>query len=253
MFERFGQLLSRLAKKERDLVLTLLEDFLHCTYVDLMPLLTTALKAIPAAAMEGVGCVIFLPLAETTKNGTPKSPSALLYPVAHHVVPYMASFSGKTVSVYEKMELLSKDAHSRPASLIILLDDFIGSGGSAVKAIKKYRPLYARPLDLMLVAVAASQQQGIDLIAQEGVTVYAATVRGKGISDSKVIADRAAALAIMDSLEKRLGVEPEYLRGFGQCEALVKMMRTPNNTFPIFWQPTTRSGEGWPAPFRRFA
>jgi len=253
VFERFGQLLTRLVQKERALVLTLLEDFLHCSSYDLMPLLRKALEAIPAAMLAGIGRVILLPLAETRNDGKPKSSSALLYPAENVILPYMPSFSGKQVSVYEKMALLREQADDRSDSLVILLDDFVGSGGSAVKAIQRYRSDFAKTSDRLVVAVVAAQEQGIKLIAQENVTTYVGIVRKRGISDSSVISDRKAALAIMDSLEGRLGVAADYLRGYGKCEALVTMLRTPNNTFPIFWYPTTPSGERWPAPFRRFA
>lgn len=253
VFERFGEVLARLNKNERGLVLTLLEDFLHCSFFDLMPLLAKALEAIPVEVTSGIGRVILLPLAETRKNGKPKSPSAILYPAKNVLFPYMTAFSGKMVSAYEKMELLTAEADDRSNSLIILLDDFIGSGETGVRAIRRYRKYFTKPTDRIVIAAVVAQQQGIDLIAAEQAKAYVAIVRTKGISDSVIISDREAALAIMDSLEKRLGVETDYLRGFGQCEALVTMMRTPNNTFPIFWHPTTVSGEHWPAPFRRFA
>lgn len=253
VFDSFCQLLIRLSENERDLVLTLLEDFLHCTYFDTLPRVAEALDAIPVALTSQVEHVILLPLAETRHDGKPKSPSALLYPTENLLLPDVQSFSGKSSSVYERMVLLKTKAARRPRSLIILLDDFVGSGESAVKAIKRYRADFQKPSDRLVVVAAAAQQQGIDLIANEKVGTYAAIVRTKGISESEVITDRPAALAIMDNLEMRLGVHPDYLRGYRQCEALVKMTRTPNNTLPIFWHPTTATGDEWPAPFRRFA
>jgi hypothetical protein len=252
VFEKFGELLSRLSPDERSLILTLLEDFLHCSFFDLLPLLTNALDSIPASMTTGVSRVILLPLAETRKNGKPKSPSALLYPAENVLLPYMTRFAGIPISGYEKMELLATEAKFRSDSLIILLDDFIGSGETAVKTVERFRTTVANPSDRLAVCAVAAQQQGLDLIAAQSVDAYVAIVRSKGISDSLTISNKTAALLVMDNLERRLGVHPDYRRGYRQCEALIAMMRTPNNTFPIFWHPTTQSGDPWPAPFRRF-
>ena len=55
----------------------------------------------------------------------------------------------------------------------------------------------------------------------------------------------------MDDIEKRLKVNENYRRGFKESEALVCMLRCPNNTFPVFWSTKKVSGESWPAPFPR--
>ena len=252
VFERSAQLLTRLSKTERDLVLTLFEDFLYCSFFESVPLLQSALEKIPDAVARAADQVILLPLAETRKNGRPKSSSALLYPAEHAILPYMPSFAGKPVSVYEKMDLLNSVGQDRKNALIIFLDDFIGTGDSGAKTIERYRRTVAKPSDRLAVAGIVGQQEGVRRIEREGVGTYVAIERRKGISESSLISDRDGALALMDEVEQRLGVAAKYRRGYGKSEALVTLTRTPNNTFPIFWHPTTASGDPWPAPFRRF-
>jgi len=251
VFQRFGVLLTLLSSAERDLVLTLLEDFLNCGLFQVFPLVTQAIEQIPPPVVDAVDNVVFLPLAETKKNGKPKSSSTFLYMLEHHVAPFLELFSGKHIASYERMDSLAAEAPGRGPSLIIMVDDFVGSGESATKTIGRFRAKVAKPTDSVVVVAAVAQQQGINLIRAETVEVYAAVHRVKGISDSAKLADQAHALTIMDSLEERLGIHGDYRRGFRQCESLVKMIRTPNNTFPVFWHPRTSTGEEWPAPFRR--
>lgn len=252
VLDRFAEMLALLSREERALILTLVEDFLHCSFLKQWPLLREALNAIPEDLVSGASKIILLPLAETGDDGKPKSPSGLIYPTANYLLPFMPKFTGIRVIPYDKLARLKSKQSFRRDSLIVLLDDFIGSGGTAVKTIRRYRRDLMKRDDRLVIVVVAAQQQGIDLIAKENVPTFAARTRLKGITESTVINERPAALAIMDRLEKRLGVQAGYLRGYGGCEALVKMTRTPNNTFPIFWHPTTASGEAWPAPFRRF-
>lgn len=252
VIQKFGAVLERLTAVERDLVITLVEDFLYCPFFDYIPLLTQALRGLPASLTKGKSSLILLPLAETGKNGKPKSSSALLYPAEHLVLPYLAPFSTFSVKGFEKMELLATEASTRKNTLLIFVDDFIGSGGTAVTAIKRYRKNFAASTDSAAIVAIVAQRQGLMRIAGEGIPVSVAIQRSKGISESARLPNRASALAMMDDLEKRLGVAKDYLRGYEACEALVTMVRTPNNTFPVFWHPTTAAGIKWPAPFRRF-
>ena len=251
VLDNFALMLARLSESQRELVLTLLSDFLYCNVPELFPLLASALGHIPAEMLRGVDKVILLPLAETRANGKPKSSSALLYPAVHLLIPCVGAFIGVEATSYEKMSLVNEYEAQRTGSLIIFLDDFIGSGQTAVKTIVRFRAECFKPTDRIVIVSAIAQQQGIDKIATQGIDTYAGITRTKGISESAIIPDPIAALEIMDGLETRLGVANAYKRGFGQCEALVGLIRTPNNTFPLFWWESTASDESWPAPFTR--
>ena len=60
-------------------------------------------------------------------------------------------------------------------------------------------------------------------------------LRGKGISDKYTLTQKTRALSLMESIEDWLNVADDYRFGFGRSEALVSMLRTPNNTFPVYW------------------
>ncbi len=52
----------------------------------------------------------------------------------------------------------------------------------------------------------------------------------------------------MEEIEDKMSVKRNYRLGYGQSEALVTMCRTPNNTFPVFWE---EKGNMKLAPFPR--
>jgi hypothetical protein len=56
----------------------------------------------------------------------------------------------------------------------------------------------------------------------------------------------------MTSIEELLEVESNMRFGRNQTEALIKMMRTPNNTFPVYWEERKlKNGTFFYAPFPR--
>ncbi len=86
----------------------------------------------------------------------------------------------------------------------------------------------------MFIIALVSMQQGMDFLRQDGVQVFSSVVMRKAISDRTDGKD-ASFRPLMESLEAAIKVRSEYTFGYAHSEGLVKMIRTPNNTFPIFW------------------
>ena len=55
----------------------------------------------------------------------------------------------------------------------------------------------------------------------------------------------------MSSIETSIGVTEDYRLGYASSEALVSMIRTPNNTFPIYWFRNKKEKLNLHAPFPR--
>ena len=90
---------------------------------------------------------------------------------------------------------------------------------------------------------------GIDHVRQKtGVEVYAYYIFRKGISDYYSDDQRDGCLKTMAGIEDKLKVDSDFRLGYAQSEALISLIRTPNNTFPVFWKKKDKSS---PAPFLR--
>lgn len=253
VFNDYSEMLSLLEPEERSLVLQLTEDYMRCRWLEYSELMLRAFASIPSQAFAAIKTVVVLPLAETGKNGKPKSSAALVYPCRYEVLPSVPSLASKKLHLLERLNLLPELFPNRTNTLLVFVDDFIGSGNSALKTIKRYRSTFSSPDDEVLVIALVAQQQGLDVLTRKRVPYAVAIKRSKGITDSVRIANKVRAHRVMARLERRLGVPREYRRGYRRCEALITMMRTPNNTFPVFWYPHLASGARWPAPFRREA
>lgn len=246
--DRFGEMFSRLSTAERELVTTLTAELTVVHYSDYAAAMHRILVALDANVANGCGDIIILPLGETKSDGTPKSSSALLY-LTEQKCKFVRAFSGKRIRSFERMALVPQKMPMRSSSLFLFVDDFIGTGETAKLTIADFRDTVEATGDKYLVLALVAQERGLVELDLARVPYAVDAVRQRGISDSTVVKDRSGALAVIDAIEFRIGVAAEYRRGFKRSEALVKMIRCPDNTFPLFWYLglSTR----WPAPFPR--
>ena len=74
----------------------------------------------------------------------------------------------------------------------------------------------------------------------------------KGISDFYTSEDLADKQCIMKQIEDRIHKVEKYRFGYEGSEALITLIKTPNNTFPVFWKDYKTKDGDIKAPFSRF-
>lgn len=250
-FEKFCQFLVCLDEKEIDLVLTLTEDFLHCPSTTYPQLAKEALLQIPEATIDSCGSVFFIPLINPDDLGKTKSSTGMLYGVLRTVIPTIKKLHDKNPISYDNPILLLDNYSMRKNSLVLFFDDFIGSGDTAIEALKYYNDNIKNKSDIPIVVSLVAQSQGKLEIENYGFTHLSAKIRDKCITDSVKIADKSKAIEIIRKIENRMGVEKEYRLGYKKSEALVSMMRIPDNTLPLYWWEKKPNGEKWSGIFTR--
>lgn len=138
-------------------------------------------------------------------------------------------------------------------SLLILVDDFVGSGETAINICQEYMNIevqdgFISPNNIKVVSIAA-MKGGIEAVNKElGIDVVSDITFKKGISETFFGRDKISYTTIMESIDTKLNVQDDFLFGYKKSEALVTMLnKTPNNTFPVFWYETKNKV----APFPR--
>jgi hypothetical protein len=212
-------------------------------------MLESVLMRIPDDAFSGVSSVLFVPLVAPKDHGKEKSGNQVAYLAQHHVSVSIA-FGGKHIQSASGPTELRGRFTNRSRTAIVLCDDFIGTGETAEEAIAEYQAHLRNADDQLAVLCLVAQQQGLNRVLRLA-PAYCHTIRSKGITDSALLPDREAARRLMSAIEARLSVHPDYAFGYRRSEALVAMERTPNNTFPVFWDTPKIDGVPWPAPFPR--
>lgn len=250
IFKRFCEMLALLRDEERALILDISRDFYNCSLANyargtskLVALLNNHLGTSPRQ-------IIAVPLVKPEDVGKVKSANLALYLLRTDFEPIARAKKWKFVA-WDRPELLPEKHANRKDAVILLVDDFLGSGETAVSALEAYHSNWAVPTDEVIVLALVAQQRAVDAVIDQGASCLVPSIRQRGISDSTRVKDIPAALAVMDGLEERLNVRPDDRRGYHSSEALVSMRRCPNNTFPVYWTTKAVDGQPWPAPFTR--
>lgn len=251
IFNNFCRFLACLSEEEINIVLSLTEDYLHCPYTVYPKLMKKALLQIPKNAIDNCNSIFFIPLIDPKDIGKTKSSTGILYSTLHTVIPQIPNIDNKSHKAYENPNFLLEKHGSRKKSIILLLDDFIGSGDTAINALEFYNNKLRNKSDRPIVISLVAQQQGVNKIKKFGFKIYASEIRKRGISDSKKIVNKCKAIRIIRNLENRMTVSKPCRLGYKRTQALVSMIRTPNNTLPIYWWSRKPDGEEWNGIFKR--
>lgn len=256
LFTNFCELLSVLRSDEQELILILTEDFLRITYFEYLAITEKVLQKVDYELYDKSDRIFVLPLTSPRdrKKGVIKSSHNLLYLIKHECINKNEYFHKikRKVEVLSSLDALNDPPHcDRNNALLIFFDDFIGSGQTACEAMWDYWMSFRRENDSAIIVSLVVQDRGVNLLKRHFIDVYSEYVRMRGISDSAKIENKKMALKIMDRIESRLRVSKQFRRGYDMSESLVSMIRTPNNTFPVYWVNKAKNGTPWPAPFRR--
>ncbi|MEB8344727.1 hypothetical protein OO010_01605 [Flavobacteriaceae bacterium KMM 6898] len=144
---------------------------------------------------------------------------------------------------------LEKEGHP-----ILLIDNFIGTGETAIETLKEIIALKGYDNKTLFIATLVCQKEGLKVINDYNVLFE--VLRDKGISNKYFGEELIENESIMKSIEEILSIdskfEDKFRFGYKSSQALVTMNRTPNNTFPMFWfQAKLGKGEKLNAPFPR--
>ena len=250
-FNRFCERLCTLDAEEQRLVIELTRRFTAiggAEYPQLILKLMNCLHSQNLPVFSEVEKVFILPLIAPEDRGRTKSSSVVWYHCREELIRYSPLLADKTVLCCD-IEKASWIKNLKINELVILVDDFIGSGETAVSAVNWLTDSFGTdPKQIVILSIAALKM-GIDHVRQEtGVEVYAYYIFRKGISDYYSDDQRDGCLKTMAGIEDKLKVDSDFRLGYAQSEALISLIRTPNNTFPVFWKKKNKSS---PAPFLR--
>ena len=134
---------------------------------------------------------------------------------------------------------------------VFLLDDYLGSGETISATVKEiYKNRNTQPKHLNVISIA-SQFASIEFLEKINLKYYTELITKKGISDNYKTPDLELKIKLMQEIEELIPVN-HFKFGYNDSEALITLMRTPDNTFPIFWKEHKFNGEVYEAPFSRY-
>lgn len=251
-FESLCRLLDQLTSEQQELALKLTKAYSRYSFTEYQGLLITAFSKITASHLEGMQQVVLAPLVDKGDNSLRRSKSGHTLPYAAEHIAALATgeLSTKKITALSGTDTIEGKISNDTPTLIIFLDDFIGSGDTAKAIVRNWQSrIYKK--DRILVVSLVAMEHAVQLLSGYNIEVLCADIIRKGIAQNTDIADKDVAYQIIDSLEAELDIQDDQRRGYKQSEALISMIRTPDNTFPLYWCPKRKDGTPWPAPFPR--
>lgn len=252
IFKRYSFLLNNLSELEQDLILDLSERYLWINYSKYMGLLE-GLFALLTAGENLADCrrIYFFPVIKPEDEDETKSGNVLLYMVKT-VKSFLPSPLDKIeFKIIEQFEKITETTFRlQENELLILIDDFIGSGttiNGTFSEIDKNEFIPAAQIKVMAITI---MREAINILDGKNIAHYHKYVEAKGISDYYG-EDVEKKMAIIKKIETMTKAGSKYKLGYKKSEALVTMARTPNNTFSIFWSNHIKNDKEYTAPFLR--
>lgn len=236
IFERYVRTLGSLkTDQQRKLFLELSKNFTHipqCEYMNYVPkLVSNVIKDYPNKTLCFTCC---LPKDDI---GKVKSAATVLYLIKGTSIKTRVDLRDVTYFCKDSVDGYVEHNIANNEHVLILVDDFIGSGETALGAIDYVKEVIPEISDDKVVILSiAALQKGIDELAAHNIKVYTHIKLSRGISDYYIGEEKGSALDIMHQIESGpIKVNRRFTLGYKQSEGLISMERCPNNTFPIYW------------------
>ncbi|MFD1675424.1 hypothetical protein [Alicyclobacillus fodiniaquatilis] len=235
-FNRFCSLLSILSDDQQKFILELTEHFEVIPIDMYMPAIVSATKQVIHDLRIGksiIKTLFFLPLIAPEDSGKIKSSTTVWYLCKSGVFNQNSFFNGFNFSFIDEIELFS-NIGKIDDKLLVLVDDFVGSGDTARSAVQDVVSKGV-PKDKICIMSIAGLSDGIQELRNDGILTYCDKVLHSGISSRYQANEVSNKMKMMNEIESAIHVSKKYAFGYRQSEGLVKLIRTPNNTFPIYW------------------
>ncbi|UBM61321.1 hypothetical protein LA303_07775 [Candidatus Sulfidibacterium hydrothermale] len=249
--DRFGSLIDVLKEEEINLIIELTHMFQWMSYNDYHNNLRMLLKQVLKESLKNKNQLILFPIIKPTDEDKLKSGHVVMKMI-ESIKPSISGFKNVRLKLFSEFKDIKSDNFQMGKSdYFILVDDYIGSGKTLTKTLSKINENGSIRNNYGVLAIAI-QKQAKQLFEEKGITIYNSMILKKGISDTYISPELEKKIEIMQKIENKIPKVSKYRFGYEKSEALISLMKTPNNTFPVFWKGLINKGEEIEAPFQRY-
>lgn len=236
---RIGDLISTLDEDEYFLLNQILDKFIWAPNEEYNQLFIRALNRIPPDKFHGIKNLIFIPIYKKSDQGKIKSSLGISYLSKASFIKYHSRYENLNIIPLENHHELQKriDAGniSIKDSLVIYCDDFIGTGKTVMDCLNWVLNECSLEENTVTVLGLIGMDSGFQNISSKYPFCYFGETMRRAISDNFHKDEVSKYIDKMIDIETDVDCPKQYSLGYEKSEAAVSMIRTPNNTFPIFW------------------
>lgn len=235
VFESLCSISEVLTKKENDLIFELVERYNWITYNDYSVKLKKILKKIVTISENSKHKIYLFPVIKPEDEGKNKSGNSISY-MLKCLKPSVPEAKNTSIIELTKFENISSENLTLGNDdLLILVDDYIGSGQTLDATLLEVNKNNTINKENLLIACIAIQKDTITRLETNNYKVIYDEVVIKGISQFYQSPLKEEYIETMLEIERKLISGRNFSLGYEESEAIITMLRTPDNTFPVFW------------------
>lgn len=235
-YDSFCERLSEFDNQQQELILKLTESFLWVKESEYMPLFLSVFSSFVDERIKQNNNLQFIitPLLAKEDMYKSKSSKYIFYNIKSDWRMIIKKYSNCKMEYWDISEkkmpshIFSK-IHEKGYTLC-LVDDYIGSGDTVRSAISYLEDMNVKRENIVVLSLVA-MKAAVTSLLNESIKVYSRCLLDKGLTS---LGDPQYN-KMMEAIESQLNVSDNNHYGYKGTEALVKMRRTPNNTFPVYW------------------
>lgn len=248
---RFGELIDILKNNQIELILELTNRYRWFSLNEYHSQLRQLLKKLYKQLIPGLNRIYLFPIIKPKDELDTKSGHAVMY-MLDAIKPSIPEYAHIEFVKLNQFEDLKEDKlNLQPNEMLLLVDDYIGTGGTLDSTLAEVHKNKTTKTHFAILSVIIQEETQKKLDFNKIVNIFGETTK-KGITHYYSGDELENKTSIMDDIEKHIPKVKRYKFGFEKSEALVTMVKTPNNTFPIFWKDFHKKGEFYKAPFARY-
>lgn len=246
-FNRVSRTLQGLNNEEQQTFLRLLDMMEYYTISDYERLLIEVLKKMQNEIDTKKLC--FSPIISNRAIPDIKSSMLVTYLLKSNTIQFDPTLSKLKMTLQLDLEDNQITNLNRRSTFLILVDDFIGTGSSAIETAEYFINKGVLK-DKIIILSLVTLNKGIECITEQGFKfVYAV----KSLSlpeqiESLIDEDRMSFKKNVETISEKIGIETDDYWGYESSSALLSMIRVPNNTIGAFWKGKNKEN----IPFPRF-
>ncbi|MFH7004237.1 phosphoribosyltransferase-like protein [Flavobacterium bizetiae] len=235
VFTNFCNLLLNLTEVQRNLIFELAERYTWITLAEYQGRLLNIFNRINDSELVDVSKITIFPVIKPEHEDDTKSGNTVLYIIKglKGLLPKFKTIEFEYLEQYEKLH--QKDFKIKKNERVYLLDDYLGSGETVKASVAEVLKNTSIKPEMITVISLASQQESVEFLKEQGISLYTDFIERKGISDFYSSPELEEKVKVMQEIENLIPAN-HFRFGYNESEALITLSRTPDNTFPIFWK-----------------
>jgi hypoxanthine phosphoribosyltransferase len=233
VFNKFCNMLSFLTDDQKDLILNLSKNYLRINFKEYEHHLIMALDKFCSNLSKQIKHIYVFPVKLQEDIGKNKGSDVI---IRFFYDPDIESYKKlANIKIYkcDVIDSIPKNFNTDDSSTILIVDDFVGTGETVNRFIEIFK---TNNIDISRISILSLVIHSFGLKTLSNITanIYYSVLIKRGITD--LLQDNCNKfLKIMEEIEDKIKVKSKFKSGYGKCEALISLIRTPNNTFPVYW------------------